>query len=157
MILKSKKESEAALKDQLELKNKELTTKVILQLQKNEVVEEIINIITEIGKSEDNKHSLKQIIKKLKQLKGNSSWSDFDYGFINVHQNFYDKLSKDFPDLSLTERRLCALIKLNLNTKEIASISNLSPDSVRVARTRLRKKLNLTHSDMPLSAFFASY
>jgi len=157
IILRSKKESEAALKDQLELKNKELATKVILQLQKNEVIEEIINIISEIEKSDDNKHSLRPIIKKLKHLKVNSSWSDFDYGFIKVHQHFYDKLAKEFPDLSLTERRLCALIKLNLNTKEIASISNLSPDSVRVARTRLRKKLNLTHSDIPLVMFFADY
>ena len=157
IILRSKKESEAALKDQLELKNKELATKVILQLQKNEVIEEIINIIAEIEKSDDNKYILRQIIKKLNHLKVNSSWSDFDYGFIKVHQHFYDKLAKEFPDLSLTERRLCALIKLNLNTKEIASISNLSPDSVRVARTRLRKKLNLTHSDIPLVMFFANY
>jgi tetratricopeptide (TPR) repeat protein len=157
IILKNKKESEAALKDQLELRNKELTTKVMLQLQKNEVVEEIIKIITDIDKNEENKHNLKQITKKLRHLKASSSWSDFDYGFIKIHQNFYDKLLNDFPDLTLSERRLCALIKLNLNTKEIASITNLGPDSVRVARTRLRKKLNLTHSDMPLSTFFANY
>ncbi|MDL2227686.1 hypothetical protein LJC30_02225 [Odoribacter sp. OttesenSCG-928-L07] len=157
IILKNKKESESILKDQLELRNKELTTKIMLQLQKNEVIEEIIKIINDTNKSSENMYNKKHISNKLRNLKENSSWSDFDYGFIKVHQTFYDKLLREFPDLSLSERRLCALIKLNLNTKEIATITNLSPDSVRVARTRLRKKLNLTHSEIPLSTFFANY
>jgi DNA-binding CsgD family transcriptional regulator len=59
------------------------------------------------------------------------------------------------PELSLNERRLCAFLRLNMTTKEIASITGQSPRSIEVARTRLRKKLNLTNSDTSLTDFLS--
>ena len=56
---------------------------------------------------------------------------------------FFKSLTKDYPELSPTDLRLCAYFLINLNAKEIAQISNISPDSVRKRKQRLRQKLNL--------------
>ena len=158
ILLKGKKEQEQSLKNQLELKNKELASNVMTQINKNKLVEETIKIVADLNVKEGvDEADLKRIVKKMRRLKTNNSWNEFDYGFIQIHQSFYDKLSKEFPDITLNERRLCALLKLNLNTKEIASITNSNPDSVRVARTRLRKKLGLTNSELSLTDFLSNY
>jgi DNA-binding CsgD family transcriptional regulator len=60
-----------------------------------------------------------------------------------VHKDFFTNLKKKYPDLSSGELRLSALIRLNLNLKESATLLNIAPDSVKTARHRLRKKLNL--------------
>jgi DNA-binding CsgD family transcriptional regulator len=69
-----------------------------------------------------------------------------------VHNNFFDSLKAKYPTLNSYDLKLCALIKLNLDTKEIATIMDISPESVKVARSRLRKKLQLDPSDN-LSSF----
>lgn len=83
-------------------------------------------------------------------------WDEFELRFQGVHNEFYQKLQSINPELSTNERRLCAFLKLNMTTKEIASITHQSPRSIEVARTRLRKKLNLTNSDISLTDFFLS-
>ena len=66
-------------------------------------------------------------------------------------------VKKMCPDLTLGELRLCALIKLNMNTKDIASINNITINGVKVARYRLRKKLGLNDASDNLSDFLANY
>jgi len=70
-------------------------------------------------------------------------WEDFKIHFEEVHSDFFNRLIKDFPELSQTDLRLSAYFLINLNAKEIAQISNISPDSVRKRKQRLREKLNL--------------
>ncbi|NBP69836.1 MAG: hypothetical protein EBU52_13945 [Cytophagia bacterium] len=72
--------------------------------------------------------------------------------FEQVHNDFFDQLKTKYPHLNSSDLKLCALLKLKLDTKEIASIMNISPQSVKVARSRLRKKLELDLTSN-LSAF----
>ena len=70
----------------------------------------------------------------------------------NVNAEFFTRLSQQFSTLTESDQRLIALIKLGLSSKEIASLSNISPKSVEMNRYRLRKKLNLP-PDLELSVF----
>lgn len=79
-------------------------------------------------------------------------WEEFKMHFEAVHKGFFKALKRHAPELTINELRLSALVKLNLNIKEAATILNISPDSVKTARYRLRKKLNLK-SDQDLSGF----
>ena len=82
---------------------------------------------------------------------------DFDYYFTQTHPDFYKNLSRDFPDLTPYETHLCAYIKLNLNTKDIAEICGIAPASAKMARHRLRKSLGITDSDTDLTTFLSKY
>ncbi len=70
-------------------------------------------------------------------------WNNFDNYFGKVHLSFYENLQAIYPDLSRYELRICALIKLNLSNKEIATILNIEPKSVRMAKYRLKKKMKI--------------
>lgn len=82
---------------------------------------------------------------------------DFDYYFTQTHPDFYKNLSRDFPDLTPNEMHLCAYIRLELSTKDIAEIQNIAPASVRMARHRLRRSLGITDSAVDLSKFLSKY
>ena len=83
-------------------------------------------------------------------------WEDFKIHFEEVHSYFFKSLTKDFPELSQTDLRLCAYFLINLNAKEIAQISNISPDSVRKRKQRLRQKLNL-NADQDIRKILTHY
>jgi DNA-binding CsgD family transcriptional regulator len=70
-------------------------------------------------------------------------WEEFRLYFEEVHTGFFDTLKKRYPDLTPNELRLAALAKLNLSIKETATIMGITPDSVKTARYRLRKKLDM--------------
>ncbi|MEO1652492.1 MAG: helix-turn-helix transcriptional regulator, partial [Bacteroidota bacterium] len=70
-------------------------------------------------------------------------WQDFQKIYEQVHQDFFDSLQRQFPDLTAGEIRLCALMRLNLNSQDIAAVLGISSDSLRTTRYRLRKKMNL--------------
>ncbi len=67
--------------------------------------------------------------------------------FEQVNKDFFEKLLKKVPSLSSNDLRLSALIRLNMNIKESASVFNVEPASIKSARYRLRKKLNLNQED----------
>ncbi|HEY4147801.1 MAG TPA: hypothetical protein VGM41_02675, partial [Chitinophagaceae bacterium] len=82
-------------------------------------------------------------------------WNEFREIFEQVHQQFFDNLKKRCDDLTGNDLRLIALIKVNLSSKDIATLLGISPDSLRVSRYRLRKKLNLEQGES-LTAFVQS-
>ncbi|MCB0471413.1 MAG: hypothetical protein KDC51_13280, partial [Flavobacteriaceae bacterium] len=65
----------------------------------------------------------------------------------NVHPGFFDFLNKNFPELTNNDLKACAYIRMNLSSKEVASLTNVSPKSVTMHRYRLKKKLNLDTED----------
>ncbi len=67
----------------------------------------------------------------------------FEIQMDELHQEFFQKLKDRFPGLSILDLRLCAYLKIGLNSKEIAEILNILPSSAFISRSRLRKKLNL--------------
>lgn len=144
--LENTKLKEKDLEQQLAYKNKELTTHTLNLVQKNGIMEALKNNISQISSEAE-----RGFAKKLNQLKRlvdysfnlDKDWNNFKLHFEQVHNNFFNDLMDKYPDLTPSECKLCALIKLNLNTKEIASILSINPESVKVARYRLRKKLGL--------------
>lgn len=77
----------------------------------------------------------------------NEYWEEFITSFNLVNKSFFEQIQKKFPDLTRNELRLCALIKCNLGNKEMANILNITPDSVKKSRNRLRKRLQLEADD----------
>ena len=95
-------------------------------------------------------------IKELESDNTQKVWKEFEMRFQNVHNDFYKRLINKFPDLSPNELRLCAFLKLNLNTKEISSITHQSINSIDIARSRLRQKLGLSKEENLIS-FLAGF
>lgn len=151
---RTKLEKEKLEKDMI-IKNKELTTNVLYLLQKNEL---IINITSRLLKLKDNLKQenvepVQRIIFDLQSLTDKEVWKEFEVRFQDVHEEFYQKLKDKFPDLSPSEIKLAAFLRLNMTTKEIASITGQSINSLEVARYRLRKKLGITSQDVNLVSF----
>ena len=152
--LKLAKLKEQELLWEIEYKNKSLTTYALSMVQKNEMLEEVKESVELLLKKPDNPA---EHYKKLSRIIDfgftlDKDWEDFRLYFEEVHTDFFSKLKERFPDLGAADLKLCALIKLNLNMKQAASILRISPDSVKVARYRLRKKFTLNGEDN-LTAF----
>lgn len=133
-------------KESVRMKNKELTSALLQLSQKNDfnfyLVSKLESIIND--KFIDNANIQLKLSDILSELKSNSKiidWNKFNDTFIEANPNFFKQLAIRHSDLTPAELKLCALLRLNLNTKEIASILCQTIDSVRVSRTRLRKKL----------------
>ncbi len=128
---------------------KQLTTHTLHLVQKNELLSDLKSRITEIKKnSNESKSALSRLLQLIKNdHQADNDWENFKMYFEQVHEDFDAKLRERINDLTNNEMRLAALMKMNLTTKEIASILNISPDSVNKARYRLRKKLNLSGDD----------
>jgi len=83
-------------------------------------------------------------------------WNEFEKLFDIVNNRFFSYLSGDFPTLTTNEKKLCAYYRMNLSTKEIATLTYSSHGAVRKARNRLRKKIEIP-SNVSLSAFLQMY
>jgi DNA-binding CsgD family transcriptional regulator len=66
--------------------------------------------------------------------------------FNNIHTSFTQSLKEKFPNLSANDIKMCAYLRMNLSTKEIASILNISARGVEISRYRLRKKMDLENA-----------
>jgi tetratricopeptide (TPR) repeat protein/DNA-binding CsgD family transcriptional regulator len=146
------------LENELELANKEMATNVIYQIQKNELVNDIVQKLLKHSPNfkKENQDLIRSIIADLEKTQKKTVWDEFELRFQSVHSDFYTKLNEINPELTLNERRICAFLRLNMTTKEIATITGQMPRSIDVARTRLRKKLNLTNEDVGLVEFLSS-
>jgi tetratricopeptide (TPR) repeat protein len=137
------------LKLELDYKNRQLTSYALHLVRNNEFVlkttEELKQILLEIN-PRDKKRSdrIRQMISDLHQYSSGYYWEEFRLYFEEVHPSFEKKLNAVIPNLSPNDKKICALIKLGLTTKEIASITFKEIRSVESARNRLRKKLDLT-------------
>lgn len=142
----------------LELKNKELTTNVMYLIRKNELINDVAERLLKIQPKilPDNKKIIQSIILDLQREADSDSWHEFELRFNQVHTDFYNNLRKIHPDLSPAEEKLCAFLRLNMSSKEIAAITQQSVKSVEVARSRLRKKLNLTNTASNLITYLSS-
>jgi len=93
------------------------------------------------------KKDLNEIISIIKSdLRLDEDWNKFSLHFDKVHQDFIKKLKIKFPELSTKDHKLCAFLKMNLSTKEISPLLNISIRGVEISRYRLRKKLELERS-----------
>ncbi|MBS1534538.1 MAG: hypothetical protein JST78_05620 [Bacteroidetes bacterium] len=138
-----KRMKEQQLEYDIEYRESQLSAITLQMVQKNELLEEIKTIVNSNEMVPE-----KQLIQMInRHFTQDNNWGDFDKYFESVNKNFYTKLKLKYPDISANDMKICALIKLNLSIKEMASILNISPDSVKTARYRLRKKLQLSTED----------
>ncbi len=153
-----KKQSEQKieqLNEDLTLKERELTSKMIFINQKNQILEKLIEELDELKKTEVSAQSIQHLQLQLKQELSPNAWKEFETQFNEVHPGFQSRLLTGYPDLTPAERRLCSFIRLDMNTREISSLSGQSIKSIEVARTRIRRKLNIPH-EHNLANFIAS-
>ena len=140
----------------LELKNSMLIAKAMTEIHRTEIIQSILEDLKEIklkAVKKETQNAIDFISKRLEKDTNTNIWKEFEISFEQVHKIFYQNLNKEHPDLTSNDRRLCALLKLNLTSKEISQISGQSFKSVENARTRLRKKLNLTNTKTDLVVY----
>lgn len=141
----------------IELKNKELTVNILHLIQKNELIDHISDKLLKIKQNVDGdaKPAMQRVVTDLQSNLRPELLKEFEFRFQQIHEDFYDILNERFPNLSPSERKLCAFLKLNMTTKEISAITHQNVKSIEIARTRLRKKLNLTGLDYNLVTFLS--
>lgn len=142
LLRKNKEQAELEI-----LENKQALAKLTLRIiQNNELNSRLFKDLDELCDECNNKGKqvVRRIISNFKADFQNINWEEFDLLFEQVHFNFYDNLNKHFMDLTPNERKLCVFYKLNFNSKEICSITLQNENTLKKARARLRKKLNLS-------------
>lgn len=156
--MEHKKLREHTLKQELEVKSKELSTHTLHIIQKNQLLENLRNKLEEMVKEDrrDQKKQLKQLQLQINQnFNHDQHWEEFRGIFEQVHQAFFDKLKRYCENLTPGDLRLVALLRMNLDSGDIATLLGISLDSLRVVRYRLRKKLSLPQGES-LSVFIQS-
>lgn len=132
------------LQHNIESKNRELAISTMSLIKKNE----FLNSIKAELKAKNDSNKLNTIIKIIdKNLNNTDDWKFFQEAFNNADKDFLKKIKSKHPELTPNDLRLCAYLRLNLSSKEIAPLLNISPKSVEVKRYRLRKKMDLDHDD----------
>jgi DNA-binding CsgD family transcriptional regulator len=156
VILKIEREE---LKKDIYNKEKTIISNTLHIVEKNELISQVTEKIELAIQKLDapSKKKILNIIKELNSSKNAKLWEEFELRFVDVHKDFYNHLQESHPDLTPNERRLCAFLKLNMSTKEISSITLQSQESIEKARTRLRKKFNLTNTNTNLVSFLSQY
>lgn len=138
---------EIQLSNELELKSKSLTKSTLHMVQKNEFLHTMKTRLKKVSKSQDKEvhRDIKRMIRSIDMnFNIDNDWREFETTFEQVHSDFYVKLKEEYPGLSPSEVRLCAMIRLNLHSKDIAAVMGISQDSLKTARYRLRKHLEIS-------------
>ncbi len=151
---------EEQIKSELSHVNTLLAASTMNLVVKNEFMENIKEEIRQAkitDKVEEKQRALEHIIKEIDTtLKVQEDWKQFEHHFDRVHGDFLKRLTIEFTDLTPGEQKLCAFLRLKMDTKEIANLMAISLRGVEVTRYRLRKKFKLeTHQN--LSKFILEY
>lgn len=130
------------LQNEIESKTRELGVSTMNIIKKNELLTKIKDELTLVNDAK----KIKPVINIInKNLNHTGDWEIFQEAFNNADSDFLKKVKKVHPTLTPNDLRLCAYLRLNLSSKEIAPLLNISARSVEIKRYRLRKKMELTH------------
>ena len=127
-------------------KERELAATVMINHEKNKVLSRIDQKLSEMVEmvEEDVRENLMDLKKSVSSnLNFGESWDSFIHQFVTVHPDFFKSLKNQNPDLTLHDLKLCAYLKIGMDNKNIAQVTNVAPDSVKKSIFRLRKKLKL--------------
>jgi len=131
---------------ELDLINRELATSSIFISQKNKIIGLIKKDINRLLRTEKsiNRNDIAKVLKTIDEnIKFDNDWYRIKAHFEKIHPGFFDRLRKKYPQLTPNDHKLCALLRMNLNTKEISHILKITAPSTEISRIRLRKKLEL--------------
>lgn len=138
------------LKTKILAKDKELVSNSLQVVKKNKVLNSIVHKLKEMDTNtmnEDAKLQLKILKNSVIKEINNNSWKDLEKHIKNVHFEFLKRLKEKYPNISQRELDLSTYLLMNMSTKEIAEVMNISNGGVELARYRLRKKLGLKRKD----------
>ena len=132
----------------LEFKTKELTTHALHLAKKNEVLNDLKQKAKILKADADADPGYQMLIQTINfDLQDDNNWENFSKYFEQVHKGFNNKAQALYPNVTKNDLRLMALLKMNLSSKEIANILNISSDGIKKARQRLRKKMAIDSNE----------
>ena len=138
-----------ANEDIINTKKIELISSTLKLMHLNEMNSSLISDLVKVTPhaSKEGQELIRQMTNKFRINATEQIWNDFETRFENAFDSFYRVLLEKFPNLTPNERKLCALLRSGLSSKDIAILTFQNPQSVDVARYRLRKKLNLVNEE----------
>lgn len=142
-----------SIQEALEIKKMELFHS---ERVNNEIVDKLSKIRTET-KDPRTREELIRLCMELSNSHDDRQWTELNHYIPGFNSTFYQNLLKEFPDLTVNERRLCVFLNMNLTTKEISEITRQSINSINAARTRLRNKLGLKGDNASIQEFLSKY
>ncbi len=157
--IKLERDVKNKLTGELEGKEREIASYVLLLSQKNELIKYLGKNLTMLDAlpARDRKKKIEEMLDKIKNSTSLvMDWELFKIQFENLYPDFFDSIRAAHKNLTKMEIKLCALLKMNLSTKEIAGLLNISPKSAEVSRVRLRKKLRLKR-DQRLTTYINNF
>ncbi|MEZ4809411.1 MAG: triple tyrosine motif-containing protein [Allomuricauda sp.] len=133
------------LQDEIDNKNRELAISTMSILKKNKF---LYSIKSQLNKIQQQEKAIQSVIQKIDQnINSEDDWKFFEDAFNNADKDFLKRIMNKHEGLTNNDLRLCAYLRLNLSSKEIAPLLNISVKSVEMKRYRLRKKFDLPHED----------
>jgi DNA-binding CsgD family transcriptional regulator len=103
--------------------------------------------LVELKPVTENQPKVSELIQMIdNQMEADVYWEQFEYNFDQVYMNLLTRLKTQYPDLTRTNLKLCAYLRLNMSSKEIATLMNITSSGIDKARNRLRKKLDIQPS-----------
>ena len=148
------------LESEIVQKSKELAVSTMTIIKKNELMntikDEIVSLKNKLGTQYPNKYYDKLIKLLDENISSEDDWAIFQANFDRIHENFFRNLHVTYSELTANDLRFCAFFRLNLSTKDIAHLMNISLKGVEVARYRIRKKMNIP-SEKNISEFLIEF
>jgi len=140
---------EAALEKEIAGSRCALAEITLRLIHNSELNAKILNRLKDISQHTDNigNEILNQLISEIRTDLQNINWTEFNILFEQVHKQFYETLIFRFPNLTASERKLMIFYKLNMNSKDICTLTYQNENSLKKARQRLRKKLMMNDKD----------
>jgi AraC family chitin signaling transcriptional activator len=144
-IIRLKNES---LKNEIKLKSKQLANTAMTLVKKNETLLHLKDELLSNKNNFTNQYSFKKFIKQIdNSIEHTDGWELFEYNFNQVHEEFFKQLKSSFPTLTHKDLKICAYLRMNMSSKEIAPLLNISIRGVETNRYRLKIKLGISKED----------
>jgi DNA-binding response OmpR family regulator len=145
------------LEQDLRHHQKQLTMQTVNMVRNNAFLQSLLSDLKTIlpYTASEGKSIINSLESRINDQSNDQIWKEFEYCFEQVYHEFYKNLNEKLNDLSVREQRLCAFLKMSMSTKEIAAITFQTPNSIDVAKHRLRKKTSL-ETDEDFNKFLMS-
>jgi DNA-binding CsgD family transcriptional regulator len=152
------------LQYELRHKSQELASSTMNLIRKNEILLEIVDTLNktaeDIRKNSDSNviiTRLSRVERNIRQnIENDNNWKRFEENFDLVYENYLKRLGEEYPELNVTDKKICAYIKMDLSSKDMAPLLNMSVRSIETNRYRIRKKMDLSR-DVNLSDYLQRF
>jgi tetratricopeptide (TPR) repeat protein len=157
LSLQNQQLQNAQLNHALDMKQRDITDFAIVHGQRRKVFEEVLDSLKGLKRAPNQEQKLQELIHSFKGKMDAEGSLSMDAQHVELVNNaYFDKLRGAYPSLSPAELELCSMVRLGYSVKEIAAMRSIAPASVRIGKTRLKKKLDLG-PDQDLTAFLKTF